>query len=73
VIADGGQMVFVLLELFRGKKMDIRIQNGIQAIAVLILASLSFYLITGDVTRGVISPIQKALESGQIQIQSPLK
>jgi hypothetical protein len=59
------QMVFVLLEALRGRRMSPRVENGINAVSVLLLASLSFYLIAGDITRGV-SPLEKA---NQAQVQ----
>ena len=54
-------MVFVLLEALRGRRLDPKIENGINGVAVLALASLSFYLIFGDLTRGM-SPIEKIME-----------
>jgi hypothetical protein len=66
-------MVFVLVEWVRGKQLDIKIQNGINTVAILILASLSFYLIFGDIVRGV-SPLQKIIEANpMLELGKPVK
>ena len=62
---DGGQMVFVILEALRGKRLSPRLENGINAVAVLLLASLSFYLIAGDIGRGVQS-LDKVLDANPL-------
>lgn len=60
-------MVFILLQALRGRRLSPRIENGINAVSVLLLASLSFFLIAGDITRGG-SPLEKAGEQAQ-QVQ----
>lgn len=61
-------MVFVILQALRGRRLSPRVENGINAVSVLLLASLSFYLIAGDITRGG-SPLEKAAEAQQAQVQ----
>ena len=47
---DGGQLVFVLAEAAAGRKIDQRVQEGINAGALLILLCISFSTAVGDVT-----------------------
>lgn len=68
---DGGQMIFVLLEALRGKRLSPQLENGINAVAVLLLASLSLSLIAGDITRGM-SSLDKVIEANPL-LDSPLK
>ena len=67
---DGGQMVFVLLEAVRGRRLSPRLENGINFVAVLLLASLSLTLIFGDITRGT-SPIERVIEANPLLDSSP--
>jgi RIP metalloprotease RseP len=47
---DGGQLVFVLAEAISARKIDQRLQEGINAGALLILLFVSFGTAVGDVT-----------------------
>lgn len=47
---DGGQLAFVLAEAAAGRKIDQRVQEGINAGALLILLIVSFGTAVGDVT-----------------------
>jgi len=47
---DGGQLAFVLAEAAAGRRIDQRVQEGINAGALLILLCLSFGTAVGDVT-----------------------
>jgi len=47
---DGGQLAFVLAEAAAGKRIDQRLQEGINAGALLILLFISFGTAVGDVT-----------------------
>ncbi len=60
-------MVFIIIQALRGRRLSPRIENGINAVSVLLLASFSFYLIAGDITRGG-SPLEKAAEASQVQM-----
>lgn len=62
-------MVFVLLQALRGRRLSPRVENGINAVSVLLLASLSFYLIAGDITRGGSPLEQQAQQQQQVQVQ----
>lgn len=68
---DGGQMIFVLIEALRGKRLSPRLENGINFVAVLLLASLSLTLIAGDISRGV-SSLEKVMEANPL-MSSPGK
>jgi len=68
---DGGQMIFVLIEAIRGKRLSPRLENGINFVAVLLLASLSLTLIAGDITRGM-SSLERVIEANPL-MSSPLK
>lgn len=47
---DGGQMMFVLAEAISARKIDQRLQEGINAGALLILLVISFGTTVGDIT-----------------------
>jgi len=47
---DGGQLVFVLVEAVTGRKVDQRLQEGINAAALLFLVALSATATVGDLT-----------------------
>jgi len=47
---DGGQLAFVLAEAAAGRRIDQRVQEGINAGALLILLFISFGTAVGDVT-----------------------
>ncbi|KAL7470784.1 hypothetical protein ACHAXS_011111 [Conticribra weissflogii] len=47
---DGGQLLFVLAEAAAGRKIDQRLQEGINAGALLVLLCISFGTAVGDVT-----------------------
>ena len=47
---DGGQLMFVLAEAAAGRKIDQRVQEGINAGALIILLFISFGTAVGDVT-----------------------
>jgi len=47
---DGGQLMFVLAEAAAGRKIDQRLQEGINAGALLVLLCISFGTAVGDVT-----------------------
>jgi len=49
---DGGQLVFVLVEAVTGKKVDQRLQEGVNAAALLFLLSLSVTATAGDLGFG---------------------
>lgn len=66
---DGGQLMFVIIEALRGKRLSPRLENGINTVAVLLLASLSLTLIAGDITRGV-SSLEKVIEANPL-LDSP--
>ena len=46
---DGGQLAFVLVEAAAGRRIDQRVQEGINAGALLILLFISFGAAVGDV------------------------
>jgi hypothetical protein len=43
------------------------VENSINAVAILMLASLSLYLVAGDINRGA-SQVQKALEAAPLDL-----
>lgn len=55
-----------MLEWARGKRMKVQVQEGINAVAFTALASMSMYLIFGDIFNGPASLDKLMLESGSI-------